>query len=89
MNKIHPTVKFTAECSKTQINFLDVTVSLENWNIKIDLYVKPTDTHQYLHSSLCHPYHCKKEIRYRQTLRLNRICLDSISFDRRYNDLER
>ena len=53
------------------------------------LYVKPTDTHQYLHSSSCHPYHCKKGIPYSQTLRLNRICSDSRSFDRRCNDLER
>ena len=60
LNKKHPTIKFTAEWSKTQINFLDVTVSLENGKIKTDLYVKSTDTHQYLHSSSCHPYHCKK-----------------------------
>ena len=26
LNKKHPTIKFTAECSKTQINFLDVNV---------------------------------------------------------------
>ena len=62
LNKKHPTIKFTAEWSKTQINFLDVTVSLENGKIKTDLYVKPSDTHQYLHSSSCHPYHCKKGI---------------------------
>ena len=43
LNKKHPTIKFTAEWSKTQINFLDVTVYLENGNIKTDLYVKPTD----------------------------------------------
>ena len=28
INKIHPTLKFTAEWSKTSINFLDVTVSI-------------------------------------------------------------
>ena len=89
LNKKHPTIKFTAEWSKTQINFLDVSVSLENGKIKTDLYVKPTDTHQYLHSSSCHPYHCKKRIPYSQTLHLNRICSDSTSFDRRCNDLER
>ena len=89
LNKKQPTTNFTAEWSKTQINFLDVTVSLENGKIKTDLYVKPTDTHQYLHSSSCHPYHCKKGIPYSQTLRLNRICSDSTSFDRRCNDLER
>ena len=27
-----------------------------------DLYVKPTDTHQYVHASLCHVSHCKKSI---------------------------
>ena len=89
LNKKHPTIKFTAELSKTQIQFLDATVYLENGKIKTDLYFKPTDTHQYLHSSSCHPDHCKKGIPYSQTLRLNRICSDSTSFDRRCNDLER
>ena len=56
-----PTKKFTAEWSRSQINFLDATVYLANGKIKTDLYVKPTDTHQSLHSSSCHPYHCKKE----------------------------
>ena len=57
---MHPTIKFTAEWSKTSINFLDVTVSLVEGVIETDLYVKPTDSHQYLQSSLYHPFHCKK-----------------------------
>ena len=73
LNKNYATIKFTAEWSKTQIIFLDVTVYLENGKIKTDLYVKPTNTHQYLHSSSCHPYHCKTEILYSQMLPLNRI----------------
>ena len=88
LKKKHPTIKFTSEWSKTQIIFLNVTVYLENGKIKINLYVKPTDTHQYLYSSSCHPY-CKKGIPHSQTLGLNRICSDSTSFDRRCNDLER
>ena len=88
LNKKHPTIKFTSEWSKTQINFLDVTVYLENGKIKAVLYVKPTDTHQYLHSSSYHPCHCKKGIPYSETLRLNRICSDSTSFDRRCNYLK-
>ena len=87
--KKHPSIKFTEEWSKTQISFSDVTVYPENGKIKIDFCVKLTDTHQYLHSSSCHPYHCKKRIPYSQTLRLKRICSDSRSFDRRCNDLER
>ena len=86
---MHPTIKITAEWSKTSINFLDVTVSLIEGVIEIDLFVKPSDSHQYLQSSSCHPFHCKKCIPYSQALRLNRICSETNSFDKRYNDLER
>ena len=55
-NEIHPTIKFTAEWSQKSINFLDVTVSLIDSQTETDLYVKHTDSHQYLNSSLCHPY---------------------------------
>ena len=89
LNEKHPTIKFTAEWSQTSINFLDVTVSLIGGKINTDLYVKPTDSHQYLHSSSCHPYHCKKGIPYSQALLLNRICSDPSSFDKRCNDLEK
>ena len=55
--------------------------------IETDLFVKPTDSHQYLQSSSCHPFHCKKGIPYSQALRLNRICSFDNSFS--YNDLGR
>ena len=67
---MHPTIKFIAEWSKTSVNFLDVTVSLMEEVTKTDLYVKPTYSHQYLQSSLCHPFHCKKGIPYSQALKL-------------------
>ena len=54
-----------------------------------DLFAKPTDTHQFLDPSSSHPYHCKKVIPNSQALRLNRICSDNVSFDKRCNDLER
>ena len=53
-----------------------------------DFFVKPTDTHQFSDPSSSHPYHCKKGIPYCQDLRLNRICSDNDSFDKRCNDLE-
>ena len=56
INKMHPTIKFTADWSKRSISFLDVTVSIAEGIIEIDLYVKPTDSHQYLLSSSCHPF---------------------------------
>ena len=79
---MHPTIRFTAELSKTSINFLDATVSFVEGVLETDLYVKPTDSHQYLQSSSHHPFHCKKDILYSQALRLN-------SFNKRCNDLER
>ena len=57
---IHATVKLTADWSYSSINVLEVKVILNDRNIITDLYVKPTDTHRYLASSSCHPYHCKK-----------------------------
>ena len=40
INKVHSTIKFTAERSKTSINFLDVTVSLivSNFKVKSHLF---------------------------------------------------
>ena len=88
INKNHPTIKFTAEWSKTSINLLDVTASIAEGRIETDLYVKPTDSHQYLLPSSCHPFYCKKGIPYSQALRLNRICSNKF-FDKRCNDLEK
>ena len=84
INKMHPTIKFMADSSKTSIN-LDVTLSI----IETDLYVKPTDCHQNLLSSSCHPFYCKKGISYSQALRLHRICSNNELFDKRCNDLKK
>ena len=88
LNTFHPTIKFIAEYSKEAINFSDVNVRLVEGEFKTDLFVKPTDTHQFSDPSSSHPYHCKKGIPYTQALRLNRICSDNESFDKRCNDLE-
>ena len=54
MNNRHNTINFTWESSPVSQNFLDVTVKIEDSRIVTDLFVKPTDTHQYLHPSSCH-----------------------------------
>ena len=54
----------------------------------IHLFVTPTDNYQYLDSSSCHPYQCKKYIPYRQVLYLNRIYSNNAFFDQRCNELE-
>ena len=89
VNLFHPTIKFTAEYSKEEVNFLDLNIKLIDGELKTDLFVKPTDTHQFLDPTSSHPYHCKKGIPYSQALRLNRICSDNTNFDKRCNDLEK
>ena len=51
---LSPTIKFTANYSRKEINFLDFSVWKKNNQLVIDLHRKPTDTHQYLHASSCH-----------------------------------
>ena len=89
LNNCHPTIKFKAECiSKDRVNFLDVDVIRCGERLTTDLYVKPTDSHQYLHASSCHVFHSKSSIPYSQALRLNRICSEGTFFDKRCNELE-
>ena len=71
LNTFHPTINFIAEHSKEEINFLDVNIRLVEGELMTDLFVKPTDTHQFLDPSSSHPYHCKKGIPCNQALRLN------------------
>ena len=88
LNCYHLTIKFTADYSREEIHFLDVSVRKRNNHLVTDLYIKPTDTHQYLHASSCHVYHSKNSIPYSQALRLNRICSENSSYDKRCNELE-
>ena len=54
-----------------------------NRELKTNLLVKPTDTHQFLDPTSSHPYHCKKGIPHSQTLWLNRISSNNEIFDER------
>ena len=47
VNLFHPIIKFIAEYSKQEVNFLDLNIKLIDGEIKADLFVKPTDTHQF------------------------------------------
>ena len=88
LNCCHPTIKFTADYSKHSVNFLDVSVKKLSNRLITDVYIKPTDTHQYLHASSCHVFHSKKSVPFSQALRFNRICSENAFFDKRCNELE-
>ena len=63
-------------------------VSLHNGTIQTDLYTKPTDKHQHLLSSSCHPQHTKTSIPFSLALRIRRICSTNATFQFRINELK-
>ena len=63
INSMHPTLKFTYEWSKQEINFLDLTLYKEErfkrtQILDIKCYSKPCDTFQYLSRDSSHPNSC-------------------------------
>ena len=51
LNYYRPTIMLTVNYSREKISFLDVEVIKTGNKLVTDLYIKPTDTHQYLHAS--------------------------------------
>ena len=62
-------------------------VSVKDGSIETDLYTKPTDKHQYLLVSSCHPQHTKRAIPFSLALRLRRICSNPDNYKLRTNEL--
>ena len=87
LNSAHETIKFTYKWSKHEIYFLDVKVLNESGMLETDVFIKPKDSHQYLHSSSCHPGACKRSIPFAQAMRLRRICSKSAYFEKRAGEL--
>ena len=56
--------------------------------LETDLYSKPTDTHQYLQWSSCHPRHTKESLPYSLAFRLRRICSTDGAFAIRIDQLK-
>ena len=75
LNTQHHSIKFTMEKSKEKIIFLDTWVKIgKNKNLEVELYSKPTDTHNYLHFSSYHQSHTKRGGPFGQFLRVRRNC---------------
>ena len=87
LNNAHDTIKFTCKWSDHEIEFLDVKVINESGVLETDVFIKPTDSHQFLHYSSCHPGACKRSIPFAQAMRLRRICSKSCFFEKRAGDL--
>jgi hypothetical protein len=86
-NNFHKSIKFTSEISNTQHVFLDTVSRIEGNSLITDLYSKPTDSHQYLLPTSCHPPHCCRNIPFSLALRIRRICTQKSDFEIRTKEL--
>ena len=88
INSIHSCFQSTSNYSKEFVQFFYISVSVDNsGNITTDLYVKPSDTHQNLMATSCHPNHTKRSVTYSQALRILRICSNKESAKLRCTEL--
>ena len=85
-NSHHPTIKFTAEISNTEITFLDTVVykgkrCRDHSILDIKTHFKPTETFQYTHFSSSHPSGVKKGFVKGEALRLLRTNSSRTTFE--------
>ena len=93
-NNYHPTIKFTAEISDTEITFLDTCVyKSERFNkesiLDVRTHFKPTETFQYTHFTSCHPPGVRKGFIKGEALRLLRTNSSKTTFDENITQFKR
>ena len=86
-NSLNPSIQFEQTVSNTNIPYFDVNIILENSRLTTDLYSRPTDRHQYLYYTSCHPRHMKTSLPYSLALRLRRICSNETLFQKRIKEM--
>ena len=77
-NRFHPSIKFTAEISHTEITFMETCVYKgdrlkKNSSLDVRTHFKPTETFQYTPCDSCHPRGVRKGFIKGEALRLLRI----------------
>ena len=87
-NNYHTTIKFTAYRSAQEVIFLNTRVYMKDGRVEIDLHIKPTSKHQYLHTKSCNPKHCKTALPHSQAFRIERICSEQENLSLRTNRLK-
>ena len=81
INSFHPYINFSCSTSKQCIPFLDVQViKSSSLSVETDIYEKPTNNHQYLDYTSCHPKSYKDGIPYSQSKRYRRIISNDANF---------
>jgi hypothetical protein len=86
LNQVDPNIRLTFITSETQNTFLDVELMKKERfaaDGKLDwkVYFKPTDTHQLLHRTSCHPTHTFKGGITSQIIRYKSLCSQVTDFN--------
>ena len=77
------------ECEVAKfVPFLDTSCSIKEGKIILDLYRKPSDRNKYLLPDSCHPQTVKDNIPLSLAMRITRICSETTSRDKRYEELK-
>ena len=74
-----PDVKLDVEIG-TEMSYLDMWICKTGNKIETSLYTKPTDLHEYLHFTSCHPTHVTQNLPYGLFLHIKRICSEESDF---------
>ena len=77
-NALDENLKFIFSNLSKEANFLDIHFSIENNELVMDCYHKPTDSYNYLNYKSCHPTHTKDNI----ALSLAKRIVQIVSHDR-------
>ena len=89
LDDFHPEVNFTWKISETNLECLDVLMTVNENGIGTSIHYKPTDCHSYLDYSSHHPPRCRNSIPYSQFLRLRRICAVDEDFEHQADNMAR
>ena len=62
LNNLDSNIEFTYDSSDYGLSYLNLFIYIESNKLLTDVYYKPTDSHDYLPFSSCHPRHTKNNI---------------------------
>ena len=69
------------------VDYLDATLRINGQSITSDLFMKPTDAHQYLLPSSDHPPHVHRHLQFGLGMRLRAILSDDTKLEHRFAEL--
>ena len=88
INSIHPTIKFTVECSPTTLPFLNVRINLVDNVLETGWYRKPTKAPILLNYHSAHPASQKISLIGSQLISVRRLCSTQSAFSSAQADLK-